>query len=93
MGRGALLQHRAQQVAPPDTGPPARRECAEARRPRRHSRGAAGHGFLIVGKLVVAEHPIRLFSIQIGIVNLTLIWQTGQHKQANTQLPTTPFSL
>jgi len=24
----------------------------------------------------------------MGIVNLTRVWQTGQHEQANTQLPT-----
>jgi hypothetical protein len=28
-----------------------------------------------------------------GIVNLTGFWQTGQYEKANTQLPTTPFSL
>jgi hypothetical protein len=28
-----------------------------------------------------------------GIVNLTLVWQTGQHEKANTQLPPSPFSL
>ncbi len=28
-----------------------------------------------------------------GIVNLTLVWQTGQHEKANTQLPTSPVSL
>jgi len=27
-----------------------------------------------------------------GIVNLTRVWQTGPHEQANTQLPTSPFS-
>jgi len=28
-----------------------------------------------------------------GIVNLTRVWQTGQHEKANTQLPTPSFSL
>ncbi len=27
-----------------------------------------------------------------GIVNLTRVWQTGPHENANTQLPTSPFS-
>jgi hypothetical protein len=30
---------------------------------------------------------------QNGIVNLTDFWQTGQHEKANTQLPTSSFSL
>jgi hypothetical protein len=33
------------------------------------------------------------FNIEEGIVNLTRVWQTGQHEKANTQLPTSPFSL
>jgi hypothetical protein len=28
----------------------------------------------------------------MGIVNLTLVWQTGQHEKANTQLPTPSLS-
>jgi hypothetical protein len=28
-----------------------------------------------------------------GIVNLTRVWQTGQHEKPNSQLPTSPFSL
>ena len=29
----------------------------------------------------------------VGIVNLTRVWQTGQHEKANTQLPPSLFSL
>jgi hypothetical protein len=39
---------------------------------------------------LVFQHELKADN---GIVNLTRIWQTGQHEKANTQLPTSPVSL
>ncbi len=48
---------------------------------------------------VVPEHFVQGLEFLVGcmlvggIVNLTRVWQTGQHENANTQLPTSPVSL
>jgi cation:H+ antiporter len=45
---------------------------------------------LLIGLVVVG---FGTSTPELGIVNLTQVWQTGQYDKANTQLPPSPFSL
>jgi putative flippase GtrA len=66
---------------------------------------AAGYGTGLSGSFVlnkswtfqdhggILASGLRFLSAFVGIVNLTRVWQTGQHEKANAQLPTSPFSL